>query len=145
MFSNMGRKIQTVGQIQVFCGILFCFFYGIYLMVVSEGFLGFLMIVGGSLLSWVSSFLIIGIGQLVENSEKIYRLMAKEAGVLEEEKEEIWDYDEKVISEPVRVMAKPKLSYLELYCPNCGEALSFDPETTSAVCPFCDIPLEIGK
>lgn len=83
MFSNIGRKIKITAKVFCWIGIILSVISGLGLIV--TGFSGMwpqthsiVMILGGvgtallgSLLSWVGSFLMVGFGELVENSEEI--------------------------------------------------------------------------
>ena len=81
MFSNIGRKIQVVGKVFCWIGILLSLVGGVALwfaliasrqvpdaMAIASGVLSAIL---GALLSWVGSFAMIGFGKLVENSEII--------------------------------------------------------------------------
>ena len=86
MFSNIGKKIQTLGKIVCWLGIITFVLMG--LMIAVGGYavddyygtqisgaaavvVGILVIVIGSVASWVSSFTLIGFGKLVETNEQI--------------------------------------------------------------------------
>lgn len=80
MFNNIGEKIKTLAIIITILGIIASVISGIAFIVSSivdsydvsrlaAGIiLGVLTIVVGSLLSWISSFLLYGFGELIENS-----------------------------------------------------------------------------
>ena len=82
MFENIGGKIKGLAKIICWLGIIICVITGIVLfsqagdtynrsakttLIVT----GLLIMVGGSVLSWVSSFVLYGFGELVENSSTI--------------------------------------------------------------------------
>ena len=85
MFSNIGKKIQTLGKIVCWLGIITFVLLG--LMIAVGGYtvsdygthvdgaaavvVGILVIIIGSVASWVSSFTLIGFGKLVETNEQI--------------------------------------------------------------------------
>lgn len=72
MFSNIGGKIKSLAVCACTCGIVFSIIYGIYIMTTlrnSHALTGLLIIIFGSLLSWIGSFVLYGFGQLVENSD----------------------------------------------------------------------------
>ena len=73
MFNNIGGKIKTLATIITWIGIVCSVIAGFSLMLANESLilLGVLIAVLGSLGSWISSFLIYGFGQLIENSDKI--------------------------------------------------------------------------
>ena len=80
MFNNIGEKIKTLAIIITILGIVASVISGIAFIVSSivdsydvsrlaAGIiLGVLTMVVGSLLSWISSFLLYGFGELIENS-----------------------------------------------------------------------------
>ena len=71
MFDEIGKKIKTVASVACWVGIVFSVIYGIVLVAIDEDTVvaGFLVMIVGSLLSWVGSFITYGFGQLVENSD----------------------------------------------------------------------------
>lgn len=73
MFDNIGGKIKTLAHILCWVGIVSCLITGIALMVADSDLLlaGLLTMIGGSLFSWVSSFVLYGFGQMIENSDTI--------------------------------------------------------------------------
>ena len=84
MFRNIGRKIQITAKVFCWIGIVCSVVGGIFLIATGimdlrfgamYGIRAILMGVGtallGSLLSWVSSFMMIGFGVLVERCEEI--------------------------------------------------------------------------
>lgn len=79
MFENIGNKIKALAQIITWMGIISSIVSGILLIVNNNDmiFLGIVIIVVGSLGAWISSFLLYGFGQLVENSDKLLQLQQK--------------------------------------------------------------------
>ena len=77
MFSNIGSKIKALATVCTWVGIILSFIAGIVLISMDEQliFPGLLIMIGGSLLSWLSSFILYGFGQLVENSDKTVELL----------------------------------------------------------------------
>ena len=71
MFDNIGGKIKVLAQVVCWIGIICSALFGI--IIVANGknfvFLGFMIMFVGSLLSWCSSFVLYGFGELIENSE----------------------------------------------------------------------------
>ena len=70
MFRNIGSKLKSLAYICTAAGMIASIIYGILSMPA-----GIFVIIFGCLLSWVGSFALYGIGQLVENSEKILLLL----------------------------------------------------------------------
>lgn len=73
MFDNIGGKIKSLAQVVCWIGIICSVIYGIIITSSDEemAVLGFIIIVIGSLISWVSSFTLYGFGQLIENTDQL--------------------------------------------------------------------------
>lgn len=71
MFDNIGGKIKAVAQVVTWLGIIASVIGGIAIMVSLESPMGVLVMVGGSLISWLSSLALYGFGQLIENTDII--------------------------------------------------------------------------
>lgn len=71
MFNNIGSKIKTLAQVVCWLGIVICVIVGIVLMAQDEETvgIGLVVMIFGSLFSWIGSFMTYGFGQLVENSD----------------------------------------------------------------------------
>ena len=73
MFNNIGDKLKTGAQVFAWLGIIASAFFGLIVMFDNGDtpVLGFLIIVFGSLGSWLSSLGMYGFGQLIENTDKL--------------------------------------------------------------------------
>lgn len=81
MFENVGRKLMSLAQISAWIGIIGSWIWGFVTWVniadsyhskPGMGLLMFLLIAGvGSLSSWLSSLVVYGIGEVVDNTERI--------------------------------------------------------------------------
>ena len=72
MFDNIGRKIKTLASVLAWIGIVLSIIYGLILLADGKDdnvVVGVIIIVVGSLCSWLSSFVLYGFGQLIENSD----------------------------------------------------------------------------
>lgn len=72
MFDNIGSKIKTLASVICWLGIIGCVLCGIALMIAIRRFgflIGLFIIIFGSLFSWISSFVLYGFGEIVENSD----------------------------------------------------------------------------
>ena len=68
MFDNIGRKIKTLAEVCTWVGIIVSAIWG--LIILAEGeMLGLIIAVAGSVGAWISSFLLYGFGQLIENTD----------------------------------------------------------------------------
>ncbi len=109
MYNNIGKKIKVLAKVLAWIGIAASVISGLGMIIVSSraggamSLIGILTMVLGSLLSWVSSFVLYGFGEIVENSALIAGkkeppsggrekalLKMKEEGLITEE-----DYNEK--------------------------------------------------
>lgn len=68
MFDNIGYKIKSLAKLLCWIGIAVSLGSGCYIFRTNE-WLGILIIVGGTLLSWLGNFILYGFGELVDNSE----------------------------------------------------------------------------
>lgn len=87
MFNNIGGKIKGLAKFMCWVGIIICVILGF--LIISSSYSGYyyyysrqgmivigvLIMVGGSIISWLSSLLIYGFGELVENTSIIRRKM----------------------------------------------------------------------
>ena len=86
MYKNIGGKIKWMARIACILGVIVSVIGGLAIMFLGGGIsvfgifrsvawymvlLGILVMAAGSFLSWVGSFFIYGIGQLIENSDII--------------------------------------------------------------------------
>lgn len=77
MWDNIGEKIKALAKVIAWVGIIGSIISGIVLFKISSiggGLyvgLGFAAIIGGSLISWISSWFMYGFGELLYNSEII--------------------------------------------------------------------------
>ena len=73
MFDNIGRKIKSLSQFVCWIGIICSVISGIVITASDEDlmFLGFLIMIIGPLVSWISSFTLYGFGQLIENTDQL--------------------------------------------------------------------------
>ena len=80
MFENIGSKIKGVARVFFIIGCIISVLAGFILMTnTSYIILGYVVILVGILLSWLSTILLYGIGQLVENSDICAELMSQNA------------------------------------------------------------------
>ena len=70
MFENIGSKLKSVASLSTIVGIIFSCIFGIIIML-GNFLTGFIVAIVGSLLSWLGSLTMYGLGQLVENTDSI--------------------------------------------------------------------------
>ena len=71
MFDNIGGKIKVVAQLATWLGIIASVVSGIVFIASLESPMGIFVMIGGSLISWLSSLTLYGFGQLIEHTEHI--------------------------------------------------------------------------
>lgn len=107
MFDNIGGKIKVTAQIVCWVGIIISVILG--LISFENG--GIIVIILGSLLSWVGSFALYGFGQLIENTDILVEL----------KKNENKSGSEETVTN----------------CPHCHKRIAIPEGTVSPVCPWC--------
>lgn len=89
MYSNIGKKIQGLAKFFAILGIIICVVIGGLIIQDAEGAYGYneigltigiAVIVLGSILSWIFSFVLYGFGRLVENSDIVARQYRRNSG-----------------------------------------------------------------
>lgn len=70
MFDNIGSKIKKLAELLCWIGMLLSIIGGVILMYAVDSLVpvGTAIVFIGPLLSWISSFVLYGFGELVENS-----------------------------------------------------------------------------
>lgn len=73
MFENIGGKIKGLAKVTCWIGIVASVILGIILIAADEDLVltGIITAAIGAVASWVSSFVLYGFGQLVENSDRV--------------------------------------------------------------------------
>lgn len=69
MFNDISAKIKASAQVLIWLGILASFVWGTVILSSTESYTGVVVMVVGSISSWILSFCMYGLGQLVENTE----------------------------------------------------------------------------
>ena len=74
MYNNIGRKIKQFATVLFTIGTICSILSGSYIVIVSNleaSATGILIVIMGSFLSWVSTFLLYGFGELIERTTEI--------------------------------------------------------------------------
>ena len=98
MFNNIGGKIKVLAQVEAWIGIISSVIIGIYLigqgMDAYDGEIivmtGVIILVVGSLFSWLSAFVLYGFGELVETNVEIARGTSNSQSVNATANQPIW-------------------------------------------------------
>lgn len=141
MFDNICGKIKTMAQVICVLGIIGSVIGGIVLISVDMVIVGIIVLIGGSLLSWLGSFGLYGFGQLIENTD----ILVSQG----ENKHSKFDKSEKNnISSRMKQYNQNESkqseddNFIGLYCPECGEKISFPKEyirqNPFLICPMCN-------
>ena len=67
MYANIGGKIKTLASVLCWAGIIISCLFGL----ITLAFGGIFIAAIGSLMSWISSFVLYGFGQIIENTDKL--------------------------------------------------------------------------
>lgn len=119
MFDNIGGKIKTLAKVICWLGIIASVIIGFVLMVQDEdtAFVGILIMILGSLGSWISSFMTYGFGQLIENSD----ILVKQGNKIPENQNNTGN----TYSTPTQAAKH------QWRCDGCGNMIS------ESICPIC--------
>ncbi len=81
MYRNIGKKIQAIAKVYAWLGIIFSVICalvmifgqtsGVQMGITGRIVMGIFIAVAGSVVSWISSWLVYGFGELIENTKKI--------------------------------------------------------------------------
>ena len=109
-------------------------------------FVGLIIIVVGSLLSWVGSFLLYGFGQLIENSD----VLAEQSYRSNQKYNQAQAKADKAQAKAELTKVKARIrddnideeEFIDIVCPMCGEQLSYMKcdflRQDTLECPVCD-------
>lgn len=127
MFDNIGGKIKTLAAVTCGLGIIASIIGAIALWMQDSSynptaFTGILVLVLGSLASWIGSFFTYGFGTLIENSEALHADNLRIQELLKTQQGE--SADSTPVVHPVRIskshITTSASSAQEWDCPKCG-------------------------
>ena len=152
-YENIGNKIKGLAQMTFVVEAIAAVIIGIALMATDEDLIlyGLLVLIVGPIIAWVSSWLLYGFGQLVENSDIIAaeynRKNEKHEKVIAKNNERKQEQRKKAIK---AAMANPEISedeFVDIACSNCKAELSFPKGQLQSgeelTCPMCDAPISL--
>ena len=128
MFDNIGSKIKSLAQVVTIIGVIASVVLGI-IFIANAGFVGLIVMLIGILLSWVSSFITYGFGQLIENSDEMVRLMKTDD--IKQIKKITYDAHKNILDNNANVSD-------EALCPHCERKITIPDDATNAYCPWCN-------
>ena len=131
MFDNIGSKIKTLARIVCWLGIIISVISGLAIMVSNEEtiFVGTLIILLGSIGSWIGSFVLYGFGQLIENSDTLVEI--SKHSISKSPKESF------VAASPNTDTTDGFSEDNDIHCPHCDRKI-IPKGTISANCPWCN-------
>ena len=151
-YDNIGEKIKGLARWAFAIEAISAVISGFVLMVQDEDMIliGLLVVVFGPIVAWVSSWLLYGYGQLIENSD----IIAEEYNRKNEKHEKDVaksnaKKDAQCREKMKATLANPNIAddeYIDITCPNCNEELSYTKEqiqSGNAICPICEAPISI--
>ena len=152
-YENIGNKIKGLAQMAFVVEAIAAVITGIALMASDEDLIlyGLLVLIAGPIIAWVSSWLLYGFGQLVENSDII---VAEYNRKNEKHEKEVAKNNEKKQAQRKKQikanMENPNFDedeYIDIACPNCKAELSFTKGQLQSgedlTCPMCDAPISV--
>ena len=151
-YDNIGGKIKGVAVFTFVLGAIVMVLAGISLMLLEVTLLGILLIFIGPVFAWISSWLMYGFGQRIENSDISASQYKCKDEKHEENEEEKKNSGENAIKNPEAVQELlenpdiPSDEFIDVTCPNCKAELAYTKEYLeqgNVVCPMCDAHISI--
>ena len=146
-YDNIGDKIKGLAKVTFVVEAIAAVISGFAFMASDEDLIliGLLLLGGGPFVAWVSSWLLYGFGQLIENSDIIATGRNQVVEAPAETVSENTNQNPTTISSAVNeIIADPSLDddyYVDINCPHCKEHLSFTKgqlKSGNLSCPACD-------
>lgn len=128
MFDNIGSKIKSFAQVVTIIGIVASVILGIIFMA-NAGFIGLVVMLIGILMSWISSFITYGFGQLIENSDEMIRLMKGD---------DIKQIKKNLQNEHSNTPDNTDDNEKGTLCPHCERRITIPDDAVNAYCPWCN-------
>lgn len=89
MFNNVGKKLKWLAVFCTIAGAFSSIVYGVILMYSDSALLGFLVIIIGALISWLSSLLMYGVGELNDNGSDYEKTIIEKLDKMEKQIEQM--------------------------------------------------------
>ena len=153
MYSDIGGKIKILARMIFLIEAIASVVGGFALWVELEEWWCILILIGGPILAWVSSWLLYGFGEIIDKLCDIERNtrggkstieIKRKAEKIEKEAAAKAEWEEDFTDEMETVVIGNN-EYIEFSCPTCQEYLSFKKGTEEMKCPFCDSKIELNK
>ena len=153
MYDNIGGKIKILAKVSFIVAAIAEVITGITIMAVNDDLVvyGLLVMIVGPIVAWVSSWVLYGFGQLIENSdivaEEYNRKNEKHEKVVEKNEERKQEQRKKAIKAAI---VNPEISedeFIDITCPNCKAELFFTKGQLQSgeelTCPMCDAHISV--
>lgn len=136
MYDFIGDKIKGLAKAIFFVEAIAAIITGIALLLNEEPLIGILILVLGPIVAWVSSWLLYGFGQLIDNSDTLVTLIGKQLDQTEnnsKSKTNSQNIAEEKVLQSIKNFrsASSNTSATIKRCPHCGERVN------SKVCDVC--------
>ena len=153
MYDNIGEKVKGLAKAIFAVEAIAAVITGFSLMTGGKYWIlvGLLVMILGSIIAWVSSWLLYAFGQRVQNSDIIAaeynRKNEKHEKVLIQNNERKQEQRKKAIKATI---VNPEINedeFIDITCPNCKAELSFTKGQLQSgeelTCPMCDTPISV--
>lgn len=155
MYKNIGEKIKGLAKVTCIVEAIAAVITGMVLMTEGDelALIGFLVIICGPVVAWISSFLLYGFGQLVANSDIIAEQYKRTNRTYEKIEAKNNDRKQERQRKEIKAMiSNPNVAddeFIDVVCPNCEAQLSFPKEMLANLqgvkCPECDEYMIVNK
>ncbi len=148
MFENIGEKIKSLAKICTYIGIaIFMMLEIVAIALIKNIFIGLIITGVGFFISWISSFLLYGFGEIISQSQIIANNTIKQ-NINQNEKNKNTNHEK---FKDAKIEAKrhselnlskfDSIHYEDITCKICGEMLSVterDKNDPNFICHFCN-------
>ncbi|HBJ18929.1 MAG TPA: hypothetical protein DDY70_04210 [Clostridiales bacterium] len=152
MYENIGGKIKGLAKAGFIISAIASVIAGIVLWVVTEEGWCALILFGGPVLAWVSSWLLYGYGEIIDKISDLHTYnigntvnpseIKKENNCLEFDIKKDATIKQESKKKEERVMVEED-NMVVIKCPECKEKLFFDKDFSQAECPYCGCNIKI--
>ena len=151
MYDNIGGKIKSWAVWIFIVEAIAAIIGGIALIANDNGLVGFLTIVFGPIAAWVSSWLLYGFGQLIENSdiiaEEYNRKNEKHGKVVAKNNKKKQAQRLKEVKAAIENPDVDEYKFIDITCPNCKVELSYPKRQLQSedgvTCPMCNAHISV--
>ena len=149
MYDNIGGKIKGLAKATFIVEAIAAIIVGIVLLVETDEWWCALILFCGPIVAWVSSWLLYGFGEIIDelcdiehNTGMIMKPSElKKARNHHESETKSRNCQERLKKQKEAIAEEENVVMIE--CPDCGEELFFDKELSHAECPYCGCNIKI--